>query len=171
MRVLGTRTAVWLLAMLTACATATPDPEVTMMDLTSSSFADGEAIPSKHTCDGDDISPPLAWTDVPEGTQSFALIVDDPDARGFVHWLLTDIPGDTRELPEGEGDAIGTPGPNDFGRTGWGGPCPPGEHQYAFTLYALPEPISGATDADAVRAAVEDSALARASLTGVYARR
>ena len=141
------------------------------MQLTSSSFADGEAIPAKHTCDGADISPPLAWSDVPDGAASFALIVDDPDAGGFVHWALTDIPGSARELPEGEGDSIGTPGPNDFGRTGWGGPCPPGEHHYAFTLYALPEAIIGATDADAVRTAAERSALGRATLTGTYARR
>jgi Raf kinase inhibitor-like YbhB/YbcL family protein len=167
----GTRTAVVLVAVLAACATATPDPEVTTMELTSGSFADGEAIPSRHTCDGADISPPLAWTDVPDGTASFALIVDDPDAGGFLHWVLTDIPGDARELPEGGGDAVGRPGPNDFGRTGWGGPCPPGEHRYAFTLYALPEPTSGATDGDAVRAAAEESALALATLTGVYARR
>ena len=141
------------------------------MQLTSSSFADGEAIPSKHTCDGADLSPALAWSDVPDGTESFALIVDDPDARGFVHWVLTDIPGDAHELPEGEGDSIGTPGPNDFGRKGWGGPCPPSEHHYAFTLYALPEPISDATDADAVRTSAEASALSRATLTGTYARR
>ena len=172
MRVRGTRTAAFaLVAMLAACAPATPDPEETTMQLTSSSFADGEAIPSKHTCDGADISPELAWSDVPDGTESFALIVDDPDAGGFVHWVLTDIPGDARELPEGEGDSIGTPGPNDFGSTGWGGPCPPGEHHYAFTLYALTEPISGATDADTVRTAAEASALGRATLTGTYARR
>ena len=142
------------------------------MQLTSSSFGEGEPIPSEHTCDGADTSPPLSWTDVPDGTQSLALIVDDPDARGFVHWVLANIPAGTRELPEGEGDAIGTPGPNDFGRSGWGGPCPPsGEHRYVFSLYALPATISDATDADAVRSAAEASALARATLTGVYARR
>jgi Raf kinase inhibitor-like YbhB/YbcL family protein len=167
----GTLTAVVLIAVLAACATATPDQELTTMELTSSSFVDGETIPSKHTCDGADVSPPLAWTDVPDGTASFALIVDDPDAGGFVHWVLTDIPGDAPELREGEGDSIGVPGPNDFGRTGWGGPCPPGEHRYAFTLYAFPEPISGVTDAAAVRKAAEESSLGRATLTGVYARR
>jgi Raf kinase inhibitor-like YbhB/YbcL family protein len=141
------------------------------MELTSSSFGDGEAIPAQHTCDGDDVSPPLAWSDAPDGTAAFVLIVVDPDAAGFVHWLLTDIPGDARELPEGEGDAIGRPGPNDFGRPGWGGPCPPsGEHRYEFTLYALPEPIENATDADAVRSQAEEVALARATLTGRYSR-
>ncbi len=142
------------------------------MELTSSSFGEGEPIPSEHTCDGADTSPPLSWTDVPDGTQSLVVIVDDPDARGFVHWVLANIPADTRELPDGEGDAIGTPGPNDFGRSGWGGPCPPsGEHRYVFTLYALQGTISDATDADAVRSAADSSALARATLTGVYARR
>ena len=173
----GTRTAVAGAAALlaAACSSAAPattqDQEVTTMQLTSSSFGEGEPIPSEHTCDGADTSPPLAWSDVPNGTHSFALVVDDPDARGFVHWVLTDIPGDVRELPEGEGDSIGTPGPNDFGRTGWGGPCPPGEHHYAFTLYALPEATIGATDADAVRTSAGESALGRATLTGTYARR
>ena len=168
----GTRTAVLLVAVLAACANPPADPEVTTMQLTSSSFAEGEPIPAEHTCDGADTSPPLSWTDVPDGTQSLALIVDDPDANGFVHWVLTDIPGDGRELPEGEGDAIGTPGRNDFGRTGWGGPCPPsGEHRYVFTLYALPGTLEDANDRDAVRSAAEESALARATLTGVYSRR
>src|SRR5919106_707230 len=154
----GTRAAVVLVAVLTACSTA----EVTTMELTSSSFEDGGSIPSRYTCDGADISPPLAWSDVPDGTETFALIVDDPDARGFVHWVLTGIPGDRRDLPEGEGDSIGTPGPNNFGRTGWGGPCPPAEHRYVFTLYALPGPLTDATDAAAVRNAAEEAALGRA---------
>jgi Raf kinase inhibitor-like YbhB/YbcL family protein len=171
----GTRTAATALAIvLTACSPSGPTPseraEVTTMELTSNSFADGEAIPARHTCDGDDVSPPLAWTDVPDGTAAFVLIVDDPDAGGFVHWLLTDIPGDARELPEGAGDAVGRPGPNDFGRPGWGGPCPPAEHRYVFTLFALREPIENVNDADAARRQAEDAALARATLTGRYAR-
>ncbi len=142
------------------------------MKLASGSFEDGGSIPSRYTCDGADVSPPLAWSEVPDGTQSLALIVEDPDARGFVHWVLANIPADTRELAEGEGDAIGTPALNGFGRSGWGGPCPPsGEHRYVFTLYALPGTISDATDADAVRGAAEASALARTTLTAVYARR
>jgi Raf kinase inhibitor-like YbhB/YbcL family protein len=176
MRGHGTMTAVIAVAVLAACSPAEPDSnqeaEVTTMLLTSGSFDDGGTIPSRHTCDEADISPPLAWSDVPDGTQSFALIVEDPDARGFVHWLLINVPGATRELPEGEGDAIGTPEPNDFGRSGWGGPCPPsGQHRYVFTLYALPAPIVNGTDADTVRDQAEASALARATLTGVYERR
>jgi Raf kinase inhibitor-like YbhB/YbcL family protein len=170
------RTAAALLAMvLAACSatgqTPTEGAEVMTMELTSDSFADGDTIPARYTCDGDDVSPPLAWTDPPEGTAAFVLIVDDPDAGGFVHWLLTDIPGDARELPEGEGDAIGQPGSNDFGRPGWGGPCPPsGVHRYVFTLFALREPIENASDAAAVRRQAEEMALARATLTGSYER-
>jgi Raf kinase inhibitor-like YbhB/YbcL family protein len=164
----GTPSAVFLIAVLAACSA----PEVTTMELTSSSFAEGASIPSEHTCDGADTSPPLKWSAVPDGTESFALIVDDPDARGFVHWVLTDIPADARELQAGEGDSIGTPGPNSFGRTGWAGPCPPsGEHHYVFTLYALPGEVAVGTDADAVRGAAEAAALGRATLTGVYSRR
>jgi Raf kinase inhibitor-like YbhB/YbcL family protein len=175
MRRRGTRTAVVVLAaILAACSSAGPtatQAEVTTLDLTSGSFEDGGSIPSRHTCDGADVSPPLAWSGVPDGVESFAIVVDDPDARGFVHWVLTGIPGEARELAEGQGDRIGTPGRNDFGRSGWGGPCPPAEHRYVFTLYALPGPLSGATDADAVRARASESAVAQATLTGIYARR
>ena len=144
------------------------------MQLTSSAFTDGTAIPTAHTCDGADVSPPLEWADVPDGVGAYALIVTDPDAGGFVHWVLADVPGDLRELPEGQGDAIGVPGRNDFGRSGWGGPCPPsGEHRYVFTLYALPArlDLGGTPTADALRSAADDAALAFAELTGVYRRR
>ena len=143
------------------------------MELTSEAFGEGGSIPVQHTCDGDNISPPLAWDDVPEGAAAFVLVVEDPDAGGFVHWLLTDIPGDSRELPEGAGDAIGMPGHNDFGLSGWGGPCPPsGEHRYVFTLYALSEPIQIEADASpqAVREAIAHRLIGEAQLTGVYAR-
>lgn len=143
------------------------------MRLTSPAFDDGGSIPPQYTCDGDDVPPPLAWDEVPDATAAFVLVVDDPDAGGFLHWLLADIPGDARELPEGGGDAIGMPGRNDFGRTGWGGPCPPsGEHRYVFTLYALSEPVQVDTDAsaDEVREAIAHRVHAEARLTGVYAR-
>ncbi len=138
----------------------------------SSAFEDGGPIPSRSTCDGEDVSPPLAWTDPPADAASFALVVEDLDAAGFVHWVLTDIPGDARELPEGEGDAIGKPGLNDFGRAGWGGPCPAsGEHRYTFTLFALTEPVGAVDDADELRSlAAEGRTLDTARLTGVYAR-
>jgi Raf kinase inhibitor-like YbhB/YbcL family protein len=141
------------------------------MKLTTSAFADGEAIPARYTCDGANVSPPLAWEDVPEGAGALVLTVLDRDARDFVHWLLSNIPGEARELPEGQGDAIGTPGPNDFGSTGWGGPCPPsGEHRYVFTLYALSAPLSSADDIGDVLKGVEQSGLGKAELTGVYKR-
>lgn len=143
------------------------------MTLRSAAFEDGGAIPARYTCDGDDVSPPLAWEGVPEGTGGFALLVTDPDAGGFVHWVLTDIPDDLTELPEGQGDAIGAPGQSSFGRAGWGGPCPPsGEHRYEFRLYALSEPLGVGTgaSADTVRAALEGRVLADGQLTGVYAR-
>jgi Raf kinase inhibitor-like YbhB/YbcL family protein len=115
------------------------------MTLTSSAFDAHGAIPSKHTGEGEDVSPALAWSNVPGGTQSFALICHDPDAPlvkpgayGFVHWVLYGIPGDARELVEGF--AGGTPGVNDFGNAGYGGPMPPpghGTHHYFFWLLAL----------------------------------
>lgn len=143
------------------------------MQLTSSAFDDGQPIPSRYTCDGEDISPPLAWDQAPDGSAAFVLVVEDPDAGGFQHWLLSDIPGDARELPEGGGDAIGMPGRNDFGRTGWAGPCPPsGEHRYVFTLYALSEPVQVEADAEAgeVREAIAHRLLGEGRLTGVYTR-
>ncbi len=143
------------------------------MTLRSSAFTDGGAIPVRHSCDGEDVSPPLAWDGVPEDAVALALVVDDPDAGGFVHWVLADIPGEQRELPEGEGDGIGAPGRTGFGREGWAGPCPPsGEHRYVFTLYALSEATdlgAGAT-AEQLRAAIEGRVLAEGRLTGVYSR-
>jgi Raf kinase inhibitor-like YbhB/YbcL family protein len=145
------------------------------MRLTSSAFTDGGAIPEDYTCDGGDLSPPLAWDGAPDGVESFALIVTDPDAGGFVHWVLTGIPADARELTEGEGDAAGTPGVNGFGGSGWGGPCPPsGEHRYVFELFALSDvalPSGTAYSAGQLRSVMEGGILARAELAGVYARR
>ena len=147
--------------------------------LSSSSFAEGATIPVKHTCDGADRSPPLRWEDAPQA-QSFVLIVDDPDAPGgtFTHWVLYDIPGTQRELPEGLANvsALGTSGTNDFARMGYGGPCPPrggGAHRYVFTLAALD--IATLTLAPgAARRAVEDAmrghVVGQAQLIGRYTR-
>ena len=141
------------------------------LTVTSTAFTDGGPIPGKHSCDGEDVSPPLAWTGAPEGTAAFALIVDDPDARGFIHWAVADIPADTTELAEGGG--AGTEGSNDFGRNGWGGPCPPsGSHRYDFTAYALSEQtaLSPGFSGDELRAALEGKVLAEGRLSGTYQR-
>jgi Raf kinase inhibitor-like YbhB/YbcL family protein len=143
--------------------------------LTSPSFADGASIPARHTCDGDDLSPRLTWTGTPGGTQSFALIVDDPDApRGtFTHWVVYDIPAEMTEL--GEGSTLGTQGRNSFGRSGYGGPCPPpgdDAHRYRFTLYALDVPaiaLEGGTRGELERK-IETHVLATARLVGKYQR-
>lgn len=140
--------------------------------VTSAAFEEGEAIPTVHTCDGEDVSPPLEWSGSPDGTGAYALIVDDPDARGFVHWLLADIPADRTSL--GEGEPAGVEGRNDFGRSGWRGPCPPsGSHRYAFTVYALSEPtdLAPGFSADDLRARIDGKVLGSGQLAGTYARR
>lgn len=137
-------------------------------------FYSGQAIPQQNTCDGADVSPHFGWSDVPKGgVGAFVLIVRDRDANDFVHWVLTDIPADIRELPEAQGDTIGTPGRNDAGRIGWSGPCPPsGVHQYEFTVYALPEPLhmEGDITADGVEAAMVGHIIDDTRITGTYSR-
>jgi Raf kinase inhibitor-like YbhB/YbcL family protein len=115
------------------------------MQLTSSAFSNGGAIPTRHTGEAEDVSPAVSWSDAPDGTKSFALICHDPDAPlvkpgtyGFVHWVLYGIPGDVSALPEGCGDYV--QGVNDFGNAGYGGPMPPeghGTHHYFFWVLAL----------------------------------
>jgi Raf kinase inhibitor-like YbhB/YbcL family protein len=155
-------------------ATATTAPT---FGLTSSAFAAGDAIPRELTCDGANVSPPLAWTGVPTGTAALVLLVDDPDARNFVHWIVLDLPGADGSLPKGVDPSAATPqqGRNGFGDTGWGGPCPPsGTHHYRFTLTALGEPLGldGHPAGTEVRAALAAKAnvLGTASLTGTYHR-
>ena len=155
---------------LAACATPVNDETV---NLSSDAFADGGAIPSQYTCDGGDVSPPLSWSTGPDEVGAYTVVVRDPDAGGFVHWVLTDIPHDVTALPEGQGDTVGIPGQNDFGRVGWGGPCPPsGEHRYEFKIYALSAPLDldGAPTADDVDRGLGDKVMAEGVLTGVYAR-
>jgi Raf kinase inhibitor-like YbhB/YbcL family protein len=120
------------------------------MQVLCSTFKDGAAIPTKHTGEGEDVSPPLEWTDAPEGTASFAVMCHDPDAPlckpgtyGFVHWVLYNIPGSVTSVPEGGGDAY-TAGPTDFGTEGYGGPMPPeghGTHHYFFWVLALDQEL------------------------------
>jgi Raf kinase inhibitor-like YbhB/YbcL family protein len=148
--------------------------------LTSPEFADGDTIPARFSCDGENIAPPLSWDGAP-AAQSFVLIVEDPDAPGgvFTHWVLYDIPGSQRDLPAGLANvgALGTPGMNDFSRVGYGGPCPPrghGPHRYIFTLYAL-DVASLMIPAERPRGEIESAmaghVLGQAQLIGRYERR
>ena len=146
-----------------------------IMKLESSAFSANGTIPAKYTCDGQDISPSLTWDEPPPGTQSFALIVDDPDAPGrtFVHWILYNLPAETRQLLEGI-DSIGIQGKNDFGKLGYGGPCPPsGIHRYFFKLYALDTTVqlaAGSTK-EQLLTAMDGHILGAAELIGRYSRR
>jgi Raf kinase inhibitor-like YbhB/YbcL family protein len=144
------------------------------MKLSSPAFADGEAIPSRFTCDGHDASPALAIEGLPEGTACLALIMDDPDAPvgTWDHWVAYDIPV-TAAIPEGV-KALGTAGCNSWRKTGYGGPCPPfGEHRYFFRVYALSAPLGLAPGASKkqVLEAMRGRVLAEAALMGRYTRR
>jgi Raf kinase inhibitor-like YbhB/YbcL family protein len=152
------------------------------MRITSTAFDYGGEIPRRHTCDGEDVSPPLTLADVPAEAVTLALIVDDPDApRGtFVHWLLWNIPLETGDLPEGVPAASAVPslgravqGTNDFGRIGYRGPCPPDRrHTYRFLLYALSRELdleSGARRS-ALEGAMKGVIIAQAELTATYER-
>jgi len=152
------------------------------MKLTSSAFHPGGAIPKRHTGEGEDVSPALAWHETPEGTRSFAVICHDPDAPlvsargtyGFVHWVLYNIPASTTALAEGSGEY--TSGKNDFGKTGYGGPMPPnghGKHQYYFWVLALDKELaleSGLTLWQLLER-IEPNVIGMNRLVGVYERR
>jgi Raf kinase inhibitor-like YbhB/YbcL family protein len=142
----------------------------------SPAFANGEPIPERFTVDGANVSPPLAISNPPEGTVTFALVVDDPDApRGtWVHWVAWNLPATTREISEGSLPAGAVEGRNSWGRTGYGGPSPPsGTHRYHFKLYAVDDwlQLPRSTDKIALIEALEGRVLARAQLTGTYSRR
>ena len=151
------------------------------LQISSAAFSAGETIPKKFTCDGPDVSPQLKWNEPPAHTQSLALIMDDPDAPAgtWVHWVLHDLPANTRELPEGiakqeQLSSGARQGRNDFGKIGYGGPCPPPgkPHRYFFKLYALDAKLNlkaGATKADVERA-MKSHILAQAELIGKYGR-
>jgi Raf kinase inhibitor-like YbhB/YbcL family protein len=144
--------------------------------LTTDAFQDGQPIPAQYTCDGADQTPSLRWSDPPAGTKSFALVIDDPDAPNgtFRHWGVFDIPGSARSI--GGGERAGTEVANDFGKPGYGGPCPPkghGPHHYHFKLFALDVDRLGLS-ADAKIADIERAAgqhaLAQGELIGTYER-
>ena len=149
------------------------------LDVTSPAFALGGAVPRRHTCEGEDLSPALAWNNVPDGTRSFAIVVDDPDAPGrvWVHWLAWDIPGTARGLPEGvRPDEAGfSQGMTDFRRVGYGGPCPPqghGAHRYFFRVYALDARLNLAPGASRgeLDAAMRGHILGQGELMGKFHR-
>lgn len=147
------------------------------LSLTSDAFQDGQPIPVQFTCDGADQTPTLHWGDPPVGTKSFALVIDDPDAPSgtFRHWGVFDIPSSARSI--GGGQKAGTEVSNDFGKQGYGGPCPPkghGPHHYHFKLFALNIGSLG-LNADAhvsdVEREAEKHVVGRAELVGTYERR
>lgn len=165
--------------------TRSPFKGVTMkFVLSSPAFEDGGSIPKSHTCDGDNLSPPLSWTGIPDGTRSLALLADDPDAPDpkapkmiWVHWILYNIPASASDLPE-DVDAEELPGEtrigrNDWQRTEYGGPCPPiGRHRYFFKLFALDielPALDRPTRAE-LEQAMKDHILAETTLMGTYAR-
>jgi hypothetical protein len=151
--------------------------------LTSSAFTPGGSIPSRYTCEGADASPPLEWSDAPDGTRTFALIVDDPDApdpakpqRVYVHWVLYNIPASITKLPENAAKGAlpkgSSHGSNDWGKQAYGGPCPPiGRHRYFFKLYALDSQLSlnNPTKAQLEQAMVGHT-LGSTELMGTYAK-
>ena len=149
--------------------------------LTSSAFAEGETIPKRYTCDGADQSPPLTWSDPPAGTQSLALIVEDPDAPSgtFVHWVIYRLSPSPAELTAGVPRQAELPngarqGRNSFRRVGYGGPCPPAgaPHHYHFQLFALdlsPDVTSGAS-ASELRSAMNGHIVGQTELVGLYGR-
>ena len=150
------------------------------MDITSSAFNEGAMIPEKYTCDGPNISPPLKWSDAPEETKSFAIICEDPDAPSgiWVHWVLFNLPVNVKELPENI-PAIGKvsngakQGKNDFGKIGYGGPCPPGgTHRYFFQVYALTKELdleAGISKSELI-SAMEGNILSEGQIMGKYQR-
>jgi Raf kinase inhibitor-like YbhB/YbcL family protein len=149
--------------------------------LKTTAFVDGSGIPKKHTCDGVDVSPALAWNDAPAGTQSFALIADDPDAPvgTWTHWIIWNILAKATALPEGvaksgQSEDGASQGRNDFRRIGYGGPCPPPgkAHRYFFKLYALDAKLDlkAGASREALQRAMNGHVLSQAELMGTYGR-
>jgi Raf kinase inhibitor-like YbhB/YbcL family protein len=181
--------AILLAAMSFSCGGTRGAPEeaarpvgTTGLEITSPSFERGKTIPSKHTCDGGDSSPPLRFGPSPAGTKTLALVCDDPDApRGtWVHWVIYNVPASARELLEGVPTVESLPdgslqGKNDFGRIGYGGPCPPAgtSHRYFFKLYALDTEMKlkpGATKQE-LEGQLRGHVLAQGTLIGIYSRK
>ncbi len=172
---------VFSLAVVSGCIAG--EKEANTMEkivVSSEAFKDGETIPSEYTCDGKNVSPALSWKGIPAGAKSIALIVDDPDAPGgmFVHWVLYNIPANVQKLPGGmpKNETLGDGsrhGMTDFGRVGYGGPCPPkGTHRYYFKVYALDTMLNmqpGASKKQ-LESAMKGHILAQGELMGTYKR-
>ena len=178
-----------LLVLSSGCISDQPEQEtqteeettIKQISISSDAFKTGTSLPVEYTCDGEDRSPALSWDTVPAGTQSIALIVDDPDAPGktWVHWVIYNIPADSSGLPPSVPknktlDDGSLQGKNDFGRIGYNGPCPPpgNPHRYFFKVYALDTALSlksGATKSQ-LEAAMSGHILAQGSMIGKYAR-
>ena len=151
-------------------------PVTAALRVTSPAFAAGERIADRYTCTGEDVSPPVQWSTPPEGTKSMAVLMDDPDANNFGHWLVYNLPGNTTAVPEAlpktpELADGSRQGETSFGEVGYGGPCPPsGTHHYVFHVYALDTMLSlpaGASKDDLLRA-MQDHVLAQGELIAVY---
>ena len=145
------------------------------MRLSSAAFADGATIPKQFNCSGPDISPPLEIREFPDQTNELALIVDDPDANGYVHWSVIGISEETASFKTDQVPAGAVQTKNGFGKSEYGGPCPPkgdDPHSYAFTVYALDDTLDLSADAspDDVRGAIDGHALAKGVLTGKFGR-
>lgn len=169
---------VFALALAVAAPGSGEDPSHGLK-ITSTAFAEGQPIPKRYTCDGENVSPPLAWTGVPAAAARLVLVVDDPDAPGglFTHWIVFDLPPSTSTLPEGvkpAGNQGINQGINDFGKVGYGGPCPPkGRHRYVFHLFALeswPKELAKLSRTKLNAALQTGRILAQTTLMGTYQR-
>ncbi len=169
-----------VLALLIASCSGEGDVETTPVNLNiqlnSTAFSEGGNIPVEHTCDGANVSPHLWWSGLPSGTRSMAIVVDDPDAPGrtFVHWVLYNIPSNLGEIAPGTPPAAAQQGRNDFGNTGYGGPCPPrgAPHRYFFKIYALDEmlELEPGLAKEELLDAMDGRILAQGQLMGRYER-
>jgi Raf kinase inhibitor-like YbhB/YbcL family protein len=175
------RLRLFLVLIVFIAAPTNAEDEMTLK-LVSGAFGEGESIPAMYTCQGEDVSPPLSWSGVPDQAKSLALIVDDPDApdprapkRTWVHWVLYNIPPDASGLLQGVDPEKLPPGTeeglNDWGRTGYGGPCPPiGRHRYFLKLYALDTELEGLSNPTKAQleSAMQGHVIAQAELVGTY---
>ncbi|HEY1811428.1 MAG TPA: YbhB/YbcL family Raf kinase inhibitor-like protein [Kofleriaceae bacterium] len=144
------------------------------IEVTSAAFAADSAIPLEFTCEGDDVSPPLAWSRVRDGAQSIAILVEDPDAPNhpFTHWLITDLPATTTSLPRGAAPPRGaSEATNDRGKRGYAGPCPPsGTHHYHFHVYALDTTIGCPSSKAEFLSKIRDHVVDEGELVATYAK-